>query len=62
MREVIIMKTLKSLILVVAATMILVLLGGCGSGSGGSGSKEPEPFELGKYTYKLDKVKKTDEG
>lgn len=54
------MKTRRNLAILVMVTAILFMLGGCGSG--GSGSKEPEPFELGQYTYKLDKVKKTDEG
>ena len=54
------MKAWKILLITVVTTAILLTLGGCGSG--GSGSNEPEPFELGQYTYKLDKLKKTDDG
>ena len=54
------MRARLNLVLLIMTAAILLMLGGCGSG--GSGSKEPEPFELGKYTYKLEKLKKTDEG
>ena len=54
------MKLRISLVLSVFAVVALLMLAGCGSG--GSGSKEPEPFELGQYTYKLEKLKKTEDG
>ncbi len=56
------MKSRLSLFLAAIMVMSLFVFVGCGSGSGGSAGKEPEPFTLGKYTYKLDTVKKSPEG